>query len=321
MRRRDLVKLAAFALLSSPAAAISQSYPTKPVRLLVGFPPGGTTDIVARLVGQWLSERLGVSFVTENRPGAGTIVATETVVRAPADGHTLLVMTPANTINASFYDKLDFDFERDIIPVATLIRSPYVLVAFPGFPAKSVNELVAYAKANPGKVNIASFGTGTASHLSGEMLKMMTGLKMQHVPYKGSAPMLMDLLGGQVQVAFDNLPASIEHIKAGRLRALAITTDKRTEVLPDVPTLGEFYPGFETSSWLAIGAPSKTPKAIVDLLNKEINAGLADPAVRSKLSDLGAAEFVGSIDDAAKHISGEIEKWRKVVHASRAELR
>jgi tripartite-type tricarboxylate transporter receptor subunit TctC len=321
MRRRDLIKLAAIALFSSPTAALSQSYPSKPVRLLVGFPPGGTTDIVARLIGQWLSERLGASFVIENRAGAGTNIATEAVVRAPADGHTLLVMTPANTINVSFYDKLEFDFERDIIPVATLIRSPYVLEVSPGFPAKSVQDLVAYAKANPGKVNIASFGTGTASHLSGEMFKMMAGLHMQHVPYKGSAPMLMDLLGGQVQVAFDNLPASIEHIKAGRLRALAITTEKRAEVLPDVPTLGEFYPGFETSSWLGIGAPSKTPQAIVDLLNREINAGLADRTVRSKLADLGAAEFAGSPGEAARHISDEVEKWRTVVRASRAESR
>ena len=256
------------------------------MRLVVGFPPGGTTDIVARVLGQWLSERLSAPFVIENRPGAGTIVATETVVRAPADGHTLLVVTPANAINTSFYDKLDFDFERDMTPVASLIRSPYVLEVGPGFPAKTVSELIAYAKANPGKIDVASFGTGTAT-LSAEMFKMMAGVQMQHVPYKGSAPTVTDLLGGQVQVAFDKLPASIEHIKAGRLRALAVTTAKRSETMPDAPTLGEFLPGYETSSWLAIGAPSKTPNEVVVTLNREINAGLTDPKVKAKLADQG----------------------------------
>jgi tripartite-type tricarboxylate transporter receptor subunit TctC len=273
----------------------------------------GTTDIVARVIGQWLSERLGAPFVIENRPGAGTNVATETVVRAPADGHTLLVVTPANAINTSFYDKLDFDFERDITPVASLIRSPYVLEVFPGFPAKTVSELIAYAKANPGKIDVASFGTGTASHLSAEMFKMMAGIQMQHVPYKGSAPMVTDLLGGQVQVAFDNLPASIEHIKAGRLRALAVTTAKRSETMPDVPTLGEFLPGYETSSWLAIGAPSKTPNEVIVTLNREINAGLTDPKVKAKLADLGATVLPGSPVDSARLIADETEKWRKVV--------
>jgi tripartite-type tricarboxylate transporter receptor subunit TctC len=313
MRRRDFIKLVGGTLVLSAGLARGQSYPSRPVRLVVGFPPGGTTDIVARVLGQWLSERLSAPFVIENRPGAGTNVATETVVRAPADGHTLLVVTPANAINTSFYDKLDFDFERDITPVASLIRSPYVLEVFPGFPAKTVSELIAYAKANPGKIDVASFGTGTASHLSAEMFKMMAGVQMQHVPYKGSAPMVTDLLGGQVPVAFDNLPASIEHIKAGRLRALAVTTAKRSETMPDVPTLGEFLPGYETSSWLAIGAPSKTPNEVIVTLNREINAGLTDPKVKAKLADLGATVLPGSPVDSARLIADETEKWRKVV--------
>jgi tripartite-type tricarboxylate transporter receptor subunit TctC len=313
MRRRDFIKLVGGTLVLSAGLARGQSYPSRPVRLVVGFPPGGTTDIVARVLGQWLSERLSAPFVIENRPGAGTNVATETVVRAPADGHTLLVVTPANAINTSFYDKLDFDFERDMTPVASLIRSPYVLEVFPDFPAKTVSELIAYAKANPGKIDVASFGTGTASHLSAEMFKMVAGVQMQHVPYKGSAPMVTDLLGGQVQVAFDNLPASIEHIKAGRLRALAVTTAKRSETMPDVPTLGEFLPGYETSSWLAIGAPSKTPNEVVVTLNREINAGLIDPKVKAKLADLGATVLPGSPVDSARLIADETEKWRKVV--------
>ena len=319
MRRRVFIKLVGGALVSSARVARAQTYPSRPVRLIVGFPPGGTTDVVARIIGQWLSARLGASFVIENRPGAGTNIATEEAVRAPADGYTLLVITPANTINASFYDKLDFDFERDIRPVASLIRSPYVLEVFPGFPAKTVPELIAYARANPGKVNIASFGTGTASHLSGEMFKMMADIEMLHVPYKGSAPMLTDLLGGQVQVAFDNLPASIEHIRAGKLRALAVTTAERSEMMPDVPTLGECLPGYETSSWLAIGAPSKTPTEIIVTLNKEINAGLADPKVKGRLVDLGATVLAGSPADTAALIAEETEKWRKAVKFSGAK--
>ena len=319
MRRRDFIKLVGSALALFTSAARAQRYPTKPVRLVVGYPPGGTTDIVARVIAQWLSERLGTPFVIENRAGAGTNIATEAVVRAPADGYTLLVITPANTINSSFYDKLDFDFARDIMPVASLIRSPYVLEVFPGFPAKTVPELIAYAKANPAKVNIASFGTGTASHLSGEMFKMMAGIEMLHVPYKGSAPMLTDLLGGQVQVAFDNLPASLEHIRAGRLRALAVTTAKRSGTLPDVPTLGEFLSGYETSSWLAIGAPSRTPTEIIVTLNKEINAGLAHPKVKAQLADLGATVLGGSPADTATLIAEETAKWRKVVKFSGAK--
>jgi tripartite-type tricarboxylate transporter receptor subunit TctC len=318
MRRRDFIKLLGGALVSSTVAR-AQNYPSRPVHLMVGYPPGGTTDIVARLIGQWLSERFGTSFITENRAGAGTNLATEAVLRAPADGHTLLVITPANTINVSFYDKLDFDFERDIKPVVSLIRSPFVLEIFPGFPAKTVPELIAYAKSNPGKINIASFGTGTASHLSAEIFKMMTGVQMQHVPYRGSAPMLTDLLGGQVQVAIDNLPASIEHIRAGKLQALAVTTADRSEMLPNVPTLAEFVPGYETSSWLAIGVPSRTPTETVVTLNKEINAALADPKLKARLADLGATVLGGSLDVAAALIAEETEKWRKAVKFSGAK--
>jgi len=318
MRRRDFIKVVGGALAWSTVAQ-AQSYPSRPVRLMVGFPPGGTTDIVARLIGHWLSERFGTPFVVENRAGAGTNLATEAVVRAPADGHTLLVVTPSNTINVSLYEKMDFDFERDIAPVASLIRSPFVLEVFPGFPAKTVPELIDYAKRNPGKVNIASFGTGTASHFSGELLKMMTGVQMLHVPYRGSAPMLTDLLAGQVQVAFDNLPASIEHIRADKLRALAVTTTYRSEMLPDVPTMAEFLPGFETSSWLAIGAPSRTPTEIIVTLNKAINAALADPKVYARLAGLGATVMAGSIPDTAALFAGETEKWRKAVKFSGAK--
>jgi tripartite-type tricarboxylate transporter receptor subunit TctC len=320
MKRRHFIKVVGGALFSSSAnLARAQMYPSRPVHLIVGFPPGGTTDVVARVIGQWLSERLGTAFIIENKPGAGTNIATEAVVRAPGDGYTLLVITPANAINASFYDKLDFDFQRDIAPVVGLIRSPYVLEAFPGFPATTVPELIAYAKANPGKINIASFGTGTGSHLSGEMFKMATGVEMLHVPYKGSAPMLTDLLVGRVQVAFDNLPASIEQIKVGRLRALAVTTAKRSDMMPDVPTLGEFLPGYETSSWLALGAPRKTPTEIIVTLNKEINAGLADPNVKAQLAGLGATVIGGSSADTAALIAEETEKWREAVKFSGAK--
>jgi tripartite-type tricarboxylate transporter receptor subunit TctC len=318
MRRRDFIT-ATGALLSLATLAQAQTYPSRPVHLIVGFPPGGTTDVVARVIGKRLSERFGVPFVVENMPGAGTNIATAAVVRASADGYTLLVITPSNTINASFYDKLDFDFARDIRPIATLIESPYVLEAFPGFPATTVPELIAYAKANPGKINIASFGTGTASHLSGETFQMMSGVQLLHVPYKGSAPMLTDLLGGQVQVAFDNLPTSVEHIRAGKLRALAVSTAERSETIPEVPALAEFLPGFETSSWLAVGAPSKTAPEIVYALNKEINAALADPSITARLDGLGATVLASSPAGAATFIDEETEKWRKVVKFSGAK--
>ena len=318
MRRRDFITAVA-ALVLQATLAQAQTYPSRPVHFIVGFPPGGTTDVVARLIGKRLSERFGVPFVVENMPGAGTNLATASAVRASADGHTLLVITPSNTINASFYGKLDFDFGRDIRPIATLIRSPFVLEVYPGFPAKTVPELIAYAKANPGKINLASFGTGTASHLSGEMFQMMSGAQLLHVPYKGSAPMLTDLLGGQVQVAFDNLPASLEHIRAGKLRALAVSTAARSQTIPEVPALAEFLPGFETSSWLAVGAPSKTASEIVDALNKEINAALADPGIVARLANLGATVLAKSPAGSAAFIDEETEKWRKVVRFSGAK--
>jgi tripartite-type tricarboxylate transporter receptor subunit TctC len=318
MRRRDFITAVA-ALVLQATLAQAQTYPSRPVHFIVGFPPGGTTDVVARLIGKRLSERFGVPFVVENMPGAGTNLATASAVRASADGHTLLIITPSNTINALFYDKLDFDFGPDIRPIATLIRSPFVLEVYPGFPAKTVPELIAYTKANPGKINLASFGTGTASHLSGEMFQMMSGAQLLHVPYKGSAPMLTDLMGGQVRVAFDNLPASLEHIRAGKLRALAVSTAARSQTIPEVPALAEFLPGFETSSWLAVGAPSKTASEIVDALNKEINAALADPGIVARLANLGATVLAKSPAGSAAFIDEETEKWRKVVRFSGAK--
>lgn len=301
------------ALMSLPVPARAQSYPLRTVRVVLGFPAGGTTDVVARMLSQWLSERLGATFIVENRPGAATNIATEAVIRAPADGHTLLVCTPANAINASFYNDLPFVFMRDIVPIIGLIRSPYVLEVIPTLPARTVPELVAYAKENPGKLSIGSFGTGTGSHLCGEMFKMMAGFEMNHVPYRGSAPMLTDLLGGRVHLAFDNLPASIEHIMGGGLRALAVTTSERSKALPDVQALAEFYPGYEASSWLAVGVRSGTPADIIETLHQEIAACLADDRMKAKLERLGATVLGGSSAETATLIADETEKWRKVV--------
>jgi tripartite-type tricarboxylate transporter receptor subunit TctC len=316
--RRKFLHLAAgaAALPVLPRVAWAQAYPSRPVRIVLGFPAGGTTDIGARLIAQWLADRLGQPFVVENRPGAGTHVATEAVVRAPADGYTLLMATGSNAINATLYDKLNYDFIRDIAPVAGVIRSPYVLEVHPTLPIRSVPELIAYAKSNPGKINMASFGTGTGSHLSGELLKIMTGIEMLHVPYRGSAPMLIDLIGGQVQLAFDNLPASIEHIRAGKLRPLAVGTAIRSEALPDVPTMGEFLPGFESSAWIGVGAPRNTSPAIVDKLNREINAALADPKIKTRLAELSGIVLAGSPADFGRHIAQETEKWGKVIRAA-----
>jgi tripartite-type tricarboxylate transporter receptor subunit TctC len=319
MKRRTFIKGIAGLLVSLPIPARAESYPSRPVRILVGFPAGGTTDIVARVMAQWLSKRLGISFMVENKPGAGTNLATETVVRAAPDGYTLLVISPANAINASFYGNVGFDFERDIAPIGTLIRSPYVLEVIPPIPVTTVAELIAYARLNPAKLNIASFGTGTGSHLSGEMFKMMTGIQMLHVPYRGSAPMLADLLGGQVQVAFDNLPASIEHIRAGRLRPLAVTTATRSETIPEVPALAELLPGYETSSWLALGAPRNTPTEIISALSGEINAVLADPQVKAQLAGLGATVLVSAAAETATFIADETKKWEQVVKFSGAK--
>lgn len=319
MNRRDVIKVFGGVLVSRPLLARAQSYPSRTVRIILGFPAGGTTDVVARLIARWLSERLGGSFVVENKPGAGTNIATEAVVRAPPDGYTLLVSTPANAINASFYRDLPFNFVRDIAPITGLIRSPYVLEVILAVPAKTVPELVSFTKANPGKLNMASFGTGTGSHLCGEMFKMMTGVEINHIPYRGSAPMLTDLLGGQVHAAFDNLPASIEYIKAGKLRALAVTTEWRSEALPDVPALGEFLTGYEASSWLAVGAPKNTPTEIIEALNREIVAGLADTEIKAQLQRLGASVLGGSPAATAALIAEETEKWARVVRFSGAK--
>ena len=287
-RRRFLHLAAGAAMLPvGSRVARAQAYPSRPVRIVVPFPAAGLSDIVTRLVGQWLSERLGTPFVIENRPGAASNLGTEIVVNAPPDGYTLLNLSSANATNATMYEKLNFDFIRDIAPVASLVRFPYVLEVNPSVPIRSVPELIAYAKANPGKLSIASAGTGTPAHIAGELFKMMTGVDMVHIPYRGAALALTDLLGGQVQVMIDNMAASLEHIRAGRLRALAVTTASRLEMLPDVPTVGEFVPGFEASSMNGLGAPKHTPTEIVDKLNQEINAALADPKIKARIVDLG----------------------------------
>jgi tripartite-type tricarboxylate transporter receptor subunit TctC len=316
--RRNFLHLAAAgaALPVVPRIAWAQAYPTRPVRLIVPIAPGGATDILARLIGQWLSERLGQVFIIDNRPGAGSNVGTEAVVRAPADGYTLLLCSVTDAINATLYDKLNFNFIRDIAPVAGLIRGTHVLVVNPSVPAKTVPEFLAYAKANPRQLNMASAGTGTGVHIAGELFKMMAGIDMVHVPYRGGGPALNDLLGGQVQVMFPTSIASIEHIRAGRLRALAVTTATRSEELPDIPTVAEFVPGYEASVWFGIGAPRTTPAEIVDKLNKEINAGLVDPKFNARLADLGGTVLAGSPTDFGKLISDETEKWAKVIRAA-----
>jgi len=298
------------------AGASALDYPTKPVRIVVGFAAGGGADIFARLIGQWLSERLSQQFVVENRPGAGGNIGVEAVVRAPADGYTLLILLTANAVNATLYEKLNFNFIRDIAPVASISREPLVMVVHPSFPARTVPEFIAFAKANPGKINMASGGIGIVNHMSGELLKMMTGVDMIHVPYRGGAPALTDLLAGQVQVIFSSIALSIEYIKAGKLRALAVTTAMRSEALPDIPTVGEFVPGYEARSWYGIGAPRNTPAEIIDTLNKEINAALADPKMKARLADLGVTPLVLSPSDFGKLIVEETEKWGKVVRAA-----
>ena len=313
--RRQFLHLAAgaAALPAIPRIARAQAYPTRPVRVIVGFPPGGGSDIVARLIGQRLSERLGQQFVIENRPGAASNIATEAVVRAQADGHTLLVVTIPNVVNATLYDKLSYDFIRDIAPVASIDRVPNVMVVNPSVPAKTVSEFIAYASANPGKLDMASAGNGTSQHVSGELFKMMTGTHMQHVPYRGAAPALADLLGGQVQVLFDTVSGSIEHIKAGKLRALAVTTATRSQALPDVPVVADVVPGYEASTFHGIGAPRNTPAEIINKLNNEINAVLAEPGTRAHLAELGATVLPGSPAEFATLIADETDKWAKVV--------
>jgi len=314
-QRRQFLQLAtgAAALPAVPRFAWAQPYPTRPVRWIIGFTSGGTTDIVSRLVGQRLSEQLGQPFIIESRPGAGTNIATEAVVRAPADGYTLLFVSASNAINATLYDKLNFNFIRDIAPVASLVRAPNVMVVNPTVPAKTVPELIAYAKANPGKINMASPGIGTTPHLAGELFKTMTGVNIQHVPYRGAAPALTDLIAGQVQLYFVTTPASIDYIRTGKLRALAVTTATRSEALPDIPSVSEFVPGYEASAWWGVGAPKDTPADIVETLNKEINATLADPKMKARLADLGCKVLAGSPADFGKLIADETEKWAKVI--------
>jgi len=318
--RRRFLYLAggAAALPALSRIASAQAYPTRPVRLIIGYPPGGSVDITARLLGQWLSERLGQPVVVESRPGAGTNIATETVVNAPPDGYTLLLVAPANAINATLYEKLNHNFMRDIAPVAGLIRFPNVIVVNPSVPAKTVPEFIAYAKANPGKLNMASSGAGSTIHVSGELFKMMTGINMVHVPYRGGAPALTDLISGQVQVMFDNVPTSIEFIRAGKLRPLAVTTAARSNVLPDLPTVADFVPGYEASAWYGVGVPKGTPEAIIGKLNKETNAILADPKARARFDELGASLIAGSPAEFGQLVADETEKWAKVVKFSGA---
>ena len=316
--RRKFLHLAAGVAAFSTASRVAgaQSYPSRPVRIIVGFAAGGPSDIVARLIGQWLSERLGQPFIIENRPGAGGNIATEAAVKSPADGYTVLLCGVPNAISATLYDKLNYDFSRDIAPVGAVSRAPNVMVVHPSVPAKTVPEFIAYAKANPGKINMASSGVGTSLHLSGELFKFMTGINMQHVPYRGSAPMLTDLLAGQVQIAFDNLQPSMPHINVGKLRALAVTTATRSHALPDLPTVADFVPGYEASTWNGVCAPKNTPVEIVDRLNREINAGLADPKINARLAEVGASAFSGSPADYGKLFADETEKWAKVIRAA-----
>jgi tripartite-type tricarboxylate transporter receptor subunit TctC len=316
-RRRFLHLAAGAAALSATARfAKAQTYPSRPVRIIVGFPPGGANDIIAHLMGQWLSDRLGRPFVVENRPGANTNIAAEAVINAAPDGYTLLITTVSNAVSATLYEKLKFNFIRDIAPVASLARGTYVMVVNPAVPAKTVPQFIAYAKENPGKIAMASAGIGSGPHVAGELFKAMTGVDMVHVPYRGDAPAITDLLGGQVQVYFSTLPGSIAYIRSGQLRALAVTTAARAEALPETPTVGEFVPGYEASQWSGIGAPKNTPAPVIDRLNGEINAALADAGIRAQISDLGSTVLSGSPADFGKLIADETDKWAKVVKSA-----
>jgi tripartite-type tricarboxylate transporter receptor subunit TctC len=300
-------------MLAGIGDAAALDYPTRPVRWIVTYPPGGGTDITARIMAQWLSERLGQQFIIENKPGGGNNIGTEAAVNSPPDGYTLMLVNPANAINATLYPKLNFNFMRDIAPVAGIMRVPNVMEVNPSFPAKTVAEFIAYAKANPGKINWATSGNGTSVHLSGELFKLMTGVQLTHIPYKGSAPALTDLLAGTVDVIFDNMPPSLPHIKAGKLRALAVTTNVRSDALPDVPTVADTVPGYEASAFFGMGAPKGTPPEIIEKLNKEINAGLADPKIKARLFELGGMLTPGSPADFGKLVAGETDKWAKVI--------
>jgi len=316
--RRQFLYLAAgaAALPAMPRIASALDYPTRPVHWIVGFAAGGDADIIARLIGQWLSEQFGQQFIIDNRPGAASNIAIEAAVRAPADGYTLVSVSSTNAINATLYEKLNFNLITDIAPVAGIVRAPNVLVVHPSFPATTVPEFIAYAKANPDKINVASTGVGSISYMSGELFKMMAGINIQHVPYRGSAPALTDLLGGQIRVAFLPMPGSIEYIRGGKLRALAVTTATRSDQLPDIPTIGDIVPGYEASVRFGVGAPKNTPAAIVDKLNREINAGLADPKMKARLADLGGTVLGGSPAEFGKLIADETEKWAKVIKSA-----
>ena len=307
---------AAAAAPTLPQSASALEYPSRPVRIVVGFSAGGTQDPIARLMGQWLSERLRQPFIIENRPGAGGNIGAEAVARATPDGYTLLLIGPPNVINAILYDKLDYSFIRDIVPIANIINQPLVMVVNPSIPPKTVPEFIAYARANPSKINMGSSGNGTSPHLAGEMFKKMTDINMVHVPYRGAAPAVTDLLGGQVQVIFATESAVIEHVRTGKLRALAVTTATRSDALPDIPTIGEYLPGYEARSWNGIGAPRNTPAEIIDRLNREINAGLADPKMKARLASLGGTVLALSPADFRKLISDETEKWGNVIRAA-----
>jgi tripartite-type tricarboxylate transporter receptor subunit TctC len=313
--RREFLHLAAGAAAVPAVSRVAwaQTYPSRPVRWIVPYPAGGPTDIVARLMGQWLSERLGQQFVIENRPGGAANIGTEAVVRSAPDGYTLLLISSAHAINATLFDKLNYNFLRDIAPIASIMRTPLVMQVNPSVPAKTLPEFIAYAKPDPGKINLASSGNGTPGHVSGELFKMMSGLNLQHVPYRGDAPAITDLIGGQVQVWFGSTIASIEHIKAGKIRALAVTTAMRTELLPEVSTIGEVVLGYEASSWYGVGAPSGTPTEVIDKLNREINAALVDPKMKARLADYGGTPLPGSPAEFGSLLATETEKWGKVI--------
>jgi tripartite-type tricarboxylate transporter receptor subunit TctC len=300
--------------------AAALDYPTRPVRWIVTYTPGGATDITARIMAQWLSERLGQQFIIENKPGGGNNIGTEAAIHSPADGYTLVLVNPANAINATLYPKLSFNFMKDIAPVGGIMRVPNVMEVNPSFPAKTVAEFIAYAKANPSKINWATSGNGTSVHLSGELFKMMTGVQLTHIPYKGSAPALTDLLAGTVDVIFDNMPPSLPHIRAGKLRALAVTTNVRSEALPDVPTVADTVPGYEASAFFGMGVPKGTPPEIIEKLNKEINAGLADPKIKARLFELGGMLIAGTPEDFGKVVASETDKWAKVIKAGGVAL-
>jgi tripartite-type tricarboxylate transporter receptor subunit TctC len=322
LRRRQFLRLAggALALPALSTRGMAQAYPARPVRMIIGYPPGGSADITARLITQWLSERLGQSFIVESRPGGGTNIATEAVINATPDGYTLLLVAPANAINATLYEKLNHNFLRDIEPVAGLIRFPNVVVVNPSLPVKTIPELIDYAKANPGKLNMASSGNGSTIHMSGELFKMMTGVNMIHVPYRGGALALTDMMGGQVQVMFDNIPTAAEFVRSGKLRGLAVTGAARSETLPELPTVADFLPGYEATSWYGVGAPRGTPAEIIDKLNREINAILADPKTKARFAELGATLLPGSPSEFGKLVADETEKWGKVVKFSGSKV-